>query len=546
MEKRSYRVLLLPFFMGLTVAAGILIGYFLSGSAEHTSSDDRGKLSDAKVNDILNYILDEYVDTLDATELEDEAISALLSRLDPHSSYIPATEFAQVNEQMEGNFDGIGVEFNIQKDTIMVVAAISGGPSEALGIQSGDRIVEIEGKQVAGVNITNEDVMKKLRGKKGTRVKVGIYRPGSGKSRLYYTIKRDKIPIYSLDAALMVDSQTGYIKISRFSATTFEEYLKAFEKLKNSGMQQMILDLRDNPGGYLNAAVDLCDEFLPNNHKIVYTEGKARKRENYDATSFGDFEKGKLVVLIDEGSASASEIVSGAIQDNDRGWIIGTRSFGKGLVQEEVQFEDGSALRLTVARYYTPSGRCIQRNYSNGSDAYYKEVIERMRGTSSDMKEKQGPDSLVFKTKSGRIVYGGGGITPDIEVDADTSSYSAYLAEIVSNGLINKFAFDLVDKSRKDFLKEYVNEKNFAARFDASPYLSNFYEFCKRNGIAPDQKAIQKSSKLMKQQLESLVGRALFGNDGYFAVRIKYDNVIAKAIDVMRNGNLAGMKQKNK
>jgi len=542
MENRSYRVLLLPFFMGLAIAAGILIGYFLSGSAEYAPSDGRAKLSDAKVNDILNFILDEYVDTLNATQLEDEAISALLSRLDPHSSYIPATEFAQINEQMEGNFDGIGVEFNIQKDTIMVVAAISGGPSEALGIQSGDRIVEIEGKQVAGVNITNEDVMKKLRGKKGTRVKVGIYRPGAGKPRLYYTITRDKIPIYSLDAALMLDSQTGYIKISRFSATTFEEYIKAFEKLNAAGMQQMILDLRDNPGGYLNAAVDLCDEFLPNAHKIVYTEGKARKRENYDATSFGDFEKGKLVVLIDEGSASASEIVSGAIQDNDRGWIIGTRSFGKGLVQEEVQFEDGSALRLTVARYYTPSGRCIQRNYSNGSDSYYKEVVERMRGTSSDKKENQAPDSLAFKTKAGRIVYGGGGITPDIEVDADTSGYSGYLAEIVSNGLINKFAFDLVDKSRKDLLKAYANERVFAAGFDASPYLSSFYEFCKRNGIAPDQQAIQKSGKLMKQQLESLVGRALYGNDGYFAVRIKYDNVVAKALDVMRNGNLAGMK----
>jgi carboxyl-terminal processing protease len=544
MEQRSYRVLLFPFLMGIAVAMGILIGYFLSGNPANTTSDGRAKLGDAKVNDILNYILDEYVDTLDATELEDEAISSLLSRLDPHSSYIPASDFEQINEQMEGNFDGIGIEFNIQKDTIMVVAAISGGPSEALGIQSGDRIVEIEGKQVAGVNITNEDVMKKLRGKKGTRVKVGIFRPGSGKSRLYYTITRNKIPIYSLDAAIMMDSKTGYIKISRFSATTFEEYIKAFEKLKNEGMQQMILDLRDNPGGYLNAAVDLCDEFLPNGQKIVYTKGKARKRENYDATSFGDFENGKLVVLIDEGSASASEIVSGAIQDNDRGWIIGTRSFGKGLVQEEVQFEDGSALRLTVARYYTPSGRCIQRNYSNGNDAYYKEVVERMRGTTSDQKEKQASDSLAFKTKSGRTVYGGGGITPDIEVDSDTSGYSGYLAEIVSNGLINKFAFDLVDKSRKDLMSRYANERIFALKFDASPYLSDFFEFCKRNGIPPDQLAIQKSGNLIKQQLESLIGRALFGNDGYFAVRTKYDNAIAKAIDVMRNGSLAGIKQK--
>lgn len=543
MEKRRYGVLLLPFYFGIAVALGILIGYFLHGSPLNKTSDGRTKLGDAKVNDILNYILDEYVDTLNASELEDEAISSLLSRLDPHSTYIPASDFEQMNEQMEGNFDGIGVEFNIQKDTIMVVAAISGGPSEALGIQSGDRIVEIEGKIVAGVSISNEDVMKKLRGRKGTRVKVGIFRPGSSKPILYYTITRNKIPIYSLDAAIMLDSKTGYIKISRFSATTFEEYTNAFEKLKNAGMQQMILDLRDNPGGYLNAAVDLCDEFLPSGQKIVYTKGKARKQENYNATSVGDFENGKLVVLIDEGSASASEIVSGAIQDNDRGWIIGTRSFGKGLVQEEVQFEDGSALRLTVARYYTPSGRCIQRNYANGTEAYYKEVAERMRGVDSVNQEKQIPDSLAFKTKAGRTVYGGGGITPDVEVNSDTSGYSGYLADIASKGLINKFAFDMVDKSRKELMRLYSNEKTFSGQFDASPYLGEFFEFCKRNGVAPDQLAIRKSGELIKQQLEALVGRALFGNDGFFAVRVKYDNAIAKAVDVLRNGRLTSVKQ---
>jgi carboxyl-terminal processing protease len=439
-----------------------------------------------------------------------------------------------MSEQLEGNFDGIGVEFNIQKDTIMVVAAISGGPSEALGIQSGDRIVEIEGKRVAGIHITNEDVMKKLRGKKGTRVKVGVYRPGR-KSLLRFEITRDKIPIYSVDASIMLDAQTGYIKISRFAATTFEEYQEAFKKLKSKGMQQLVLDLRDNPGGYLNAAVDLCDEFLPAGRKIVYTEGKARSREDYNASSTGEFESGALVVLIDEGSASASEIVSGAVQDNDRGWIIGKRSFGKGLVQEEVRFDDGSAMRLTIARYYTPSGRCIQRNYENGSDAYYQEIADRMRGNEKDTKSKV-KDSLAFKTKAGREVYGGGGISPDFEVDADTSGYSEYLAEVVSNGLINRFAFDRVDRTRKELKALYPDAAKFVAGFDASGLLPEFIAFCSRNGVKEDTQGAKASSRLIANQIEALIARALYGNEGYFCVQTKHDKSIAKAIETLRLG----------
>lgn len=542
MENRSLRILLLPFFMGLAIAFGILIGYFLPGNQTITSSE-KSTVSGDKVRDVLQYILDEYVDTLNAKQLQDDAITALLSKLDPHSSYIPASELEQMSEQLEGNFDGIGVEFNIQKDTIMVVAAISGGPSEALGIQSGDRIVEIEGKRVAGINITNEDVMKKLRGKKGTQVKVGIYRPGR-KSLLRFEIKRDKIPIYSVDAAIMLDAQTGYIKISRFAATTFEEYQQAFNKLKVKGMQQLVLDLRDNPGGYLNAAVDLCDEFLSAGKKIVYTEGKARSREDYNASSTGEFESGPLVVLIDEGSASASEIVSGAVQDNDRGWIIGKRSFGKGLVQEEVRFDDGSAMRLTIARYYTPSGRCIQRAYENGSEAYYQEIADRMRGNEKDTKTNS-KDSLVYKTKSGRKVYGGGGISPDIVVEADTSGYSEYLADVVSNGLINRFAFDRVDRTRKELKALYPNPSQFASNFDASGLLPEFIAFCSRNGVKEDAKGANTSARLIVNQIEALIARALYGNEGFFSVQTKHDKSVAKAIETLRSGKFVHAQANN-
>ncbi len=540
MQQRSIWVLLSPLILGVAIAIGIAIGYFLPGS-ETSGVQSKSIVSGDKVGDVLQYILDEYVDTLNAKQLQDDAITALLDRLDPHSSYIPASELEQMSEQLEGNFDGIGVEFNIQRDTIMVVAAISGGPSEALGIQSGDRIVEIEGKRVAGVHITNEDVMKKLRGKKNTRVRVGIYRPGR-KSIIPFTITRDKIPIYSVDAAIMLDAQTGYIKISRFAATTFEEYLKAFENLKSKGMKKLVLDLRDNPGGYLNAAVDLCDEFLAGGQKIVYTEGKSRARENYDATAEGEFETGALVVLIDEGSASASEIVSGAVQDNDRGWVIGKRSFGKGLVQEEVRFDDGSAMRLTIARYYTPSGRCIQRTYENGSDAYYQEIADRMRASEKNQNPKTSKDSLAFKTKTGRTVYGGGGITPDIEVASDTSGYSEYLANVVSKGLINRFAFERVDRTRKQLKTLYPDAAKFTAGFDASGLLPEFIAFCAKNGISPDAAGQRASAQLIIQQIEALIARAVYGNEGYFSVQTKHDKTVAKALEMMQSGKLVQVK----
>jgi carboxyl-terminal processing protease len=527
----------IPFFIGISIAFGVLIGYFLTGGGNQNNRYSISGKSD-KLRDVLNYISKEYVDTLNAAKLEEDAIVSLLQQLDPHSAYIPAQDLSAVSEQLEGNFDGIGVEFNIQKDTIMVVAAITGGPSESLGIQSGDRIVSIEGKVVAGKGIKNEDVIKKLRGKRGTKVNVGIYRPGQ-KGIRPYTITRGQIPIYSVDASYMVNDKTGYIKISRFAATTYDEYLKAFNQLKMNGMLNLILDLRDNPGGYLNTAVDLCDEFLSNGKKIVYTEGKARKHEDFKATARGGFETGNLAVLIDEGSASASEIVSGAVQDNDRGWIIGRRSFGKGLVQEEVKFQDGSAMRLTIARYYTPTGRCIQKPYEKGTDAYYHELLDRYdRGEMTQSDSTKFSDSVSYKTPSGRIVFGGGGIMPDVFVPADTGNYSPYLADIVSQGLMNRFAFGFTDGRRKELLSRYKNPQQFSRSFPVETVMGSFYDFVEKNGVKINDAGKSKSSRLLKEQLPALIARVLFGNSGFYTLINEHDPAMRKAIELVQSNKL--------
>jgi carboxyl-terminal processing protease len=420
----------------------------------------------------------------------------------------------------------------------MVVAAISGGPSESLGIQSGDRIVRVEKKNVAGTGIKNDDVIKLLRGKSGSKVKVGILRPGK-KSITEYEITRGKIPIYSVDASIMLDATTGYIKISRFGATTYDEYMKAFNELKLKGMNKLVLDLRDNPGGYLNAAVDICDEFLSKGNKIVYTQGKARKREDFDATAKGGFENGGLVVLIDEGSASASEIVSGAVQDNDRGWIIGRRSFGKGLVQEEVRFDDGSAMRLTIARYYTPSGRSIQKPYDKGNDAYYHELSERYQKPDSTQKtNEKDKKSVAFKTPSGRKVYGGGGITPDIEIPIDTIGYTPLLSEVASKGLMNRFAFEYTDGKREILKNQYKNGEQFALGFNAVSLLPAFNLFIQKNGIKPNDAAFRISSQIIERQLKALIARAVFGNTGFYAVLNKYDSGVKKALEILKSNKL--------
>ena len=424
----------LPLIIALAVVGGILIGKQmrqpLPGNNKFLFSFKQNQFS--KINDIINLINDEYVDTVNDKELVESAIKAMLENLDPHSTYIPAEDLKAYTEPLEGGFDGIGIEFHIQNDTIMVVAAVSGGPSEQLGIQSGDRIVAVEGKSVASIGIRNEDVLRMLRGKSGTKVNISVLRKGVDKI-VDYEITRDKIPINSLDASYMITDNIGYIRISQFGQHTYEEYQGAFMQLTEKGMTKLILDLRDNPGGYLQTAVKIADEFLPENKLIVYTKGKSRPHENYLASSRGLFQEGEMVVLIDEGSASASEIVAGALQDWDRATIIGRRSFGKGLVQEQNSLPDGSALRLTIARYYTPTGRSIQKPYAEGYGEYVKELFERRAHGELEFADSiHFADSLKFTTPGGKTVYGGGGIMPDIFVPLDTSFVSTFYSEVFS------------------------------------------------------------------------------------------------------------------
>jgi carboxyl-terminal processing protease len=526
------KTIYLPIVFAIILCLGIFIGTRLNHYAIRKSFFSSNITPFNKLSEVVNYINQEYVDTVNNKKLAESSIEAMLQSLDPHSSYIPAEELQAVNEPLEGNFDGIGVEFHIQSDTIMVVTPISGGPSELLGIQPGDRIVKIEGKNVAGVKINNTDVMQKLRGPGGTKVKISIYRKNQ-KKLVDYTITRGKIPIYSIEASYMVDDKTGYIKLSRFAATTYKEYLEAFATLKAEGLQSLILDMRGNPGGFLNAATQIADEFLDNKKLIVYTQGRARPKSSYYATEAGGFEKGKLIVLIDEGSASASEIVAGAVQDWDRATIIGRRSFGKGLVQEQSLFPDGSALRLTVARYYTPTGRSIQKSYKGGVEAYNNELYLRMKkGEFESADSIKFADSLSFKTPGGKTVYGGGGIMPDIFVPLDTMGTSSYFSNVINKGLISQFTFDFVDRNRT-MLRSFKSFKEYNHAFQVNDNILNeFIVYAESNGVLKDTKGIIKSGSIIKTQIKANIARQLWKNQGFYPVIQEIDNTLKKALEV--------------
>jgi carboxyl-terminal processing protease len=518
-----------PFIYGVLIALGILIGiWFKPAGSSQSLLGGRNKFSE-----LLNIINKAYVDTVNMEELEEKTINDLLTTLDPHSVYIPAKDLQAANEQLEGNFEGIGVEFNIINDTIMVVSALNGGPSQELGIQAGDRIIEVDHKPVAGVGINNEKVFKLLRGPKGSVVSVTILRPDTHK-KIPYEIKRNTIPIYSVDVNMMLDEQTGYIKISRFAAHTHKEFEDAFKHLILLGMQNLVIDLRGNPGGYLTAATEISDEFLSNDKMIVYTEGRAQPRSEYRAEKEGFFEKGKLIVLIDEGSASASEIVSGAIQDWDRGVIVGRRSFGKGLVQEPFDLRDGSQVRLTIARYYTPSGRSIQKPYDIGYEAYEEDIMHRFEsGELEDSTKVFKGDTVIYRTTNGRIVYGGGGIMPDVFVPIDTTYRSAYLTRVQSEGLLNQFAYTYVDSHRKQ-LKAYPDVQAFTNRFNEDLFPA-FVAFAAGKDVKGSEKDMQRSGAHINRQLKALIARQLWRDNGYFTVTNTYDRTVQKALGVMNN-----------
>jgi carboxyl-terminal processing protease len=536
-EKKWNHKIYLPIFFALVFVAGLFLGIkfipVISGNSSGKAlSFGIGKYD--KLNDVLNYIQDSYVDTMSRKKLTEEAISSLLDKLDPHSVYISAEEFNDANDPLLGSFDGIGVEFRIQRDSITVMNAVPGGPSEGIGVLAGDRIVKVDGKNVAGIKINNTDVMKKLKGKRGTKVKISVFRRGI-KKLIDFNITRGVIPTYSLDIAYMLTKNIGYIKLSKFSATTHEEFVNALQKLKNKGMTKLVLDLRDNGGGYLQAAIDVADEFLEENKLIVYTKGAHRSKTTVTATSEGNFEKGQLVILINEFTASASEIVSGAIQDNDRGVIIGRRSFGKGLVQEQLKLYDGSAIRLTVARYYTPTGRCIQRSYKEGTEEYYSEFYEHLLDTTSGNADTTKiPDSLKFKTPKGKIVYGGGGIKPDVFIPVGKDEGSHYFISIFNKGLILQYTFDYTDKNRATIRNTYKNAQTYIKGFSITDAtFADFMAYAEKNGIKKDDKNIAALSSYIKTYLKAYIGRNIYSDEGFYPVLKETDYTLQKAIGVL-------------
>ena len=503
-----------PILYSILIVIGILIGNSIN-------SDLNTNLEESKINRILKLIDQHYVDTLDKN-FEEKMINLIIKDLDPHTSYIPKKEYKNVNENMSGEFSGIGIEFNLINDTIVVVSPISNGPSEKLGIISGDRIIKIDGENFAGIGLENNDVVNNLRGKKGTYVIVEIKRSKT-KELIEFKIKREQIPIYSVDASIMLDNKNGYVKINRFSATTIEEFDKAIRKLKALKMDNLILDLRDNPGGYLNAAASISDEFLKKNELIVFTEGRNRKKNEIFASSNGKLEDIEIVILINEGSASASEIIAGAIQDNDRGRIVGRRSFGKGLVQEEIRLDDGTAIRLTTQRYYTPSGRCIQKEYGNSKKDYYLEQYLR--------KDSMIKDTVKFLTKEGRVVYGGGGITPDHLIARDTTLDYRNINYYFSKGIISEFCIKYSEKNSSRIKNNLSTNINFI-KSEKKLIIEEFLKFVDDNERITLK---ENEKKYLSIELQARVWRNLYGKENYYQIKSSNDIYIEKAINILSN-----------
>ncbi|HNW74174.1 MAG: S41 family peptidase [Bacteroidales bacterium] len=529
MEKRYNPYL--PVWFALVLIGGVIIGIVLA-----TRSGNLGafRSSGDKIPQVLKYVEDNYVDTVSGKALEEKAISGLLEKLDPHSVFITAEEFHEANDPLLGSFEGIGVQFRIENDTVTVIIPVAGGPSEKLGIRAGDRIVKVDGQNIAGIRITTNDVMRKLKGPKGTQVEVSIFRRGV-RELLDFVITRDVIPTYSLDIAYMAAPGIGYIRLNNFSATTAEEVHNALQSLKESGMKKLILDLRGNGGGYLQAAVNVSDEFLPKSKLIVYTQGMHHPREVFNATADGIFEQGELLVLVDEGSASASEIVAGAVQDNDRGILMGRRTYGKGLVQEQLDFKDGSALRLTVARYYTPTGRCIQRSYKDGIENYNNDFYLRfMNGELEHPDSIKFPDSLKYRTPKGKIVYGGGGIMPDIYIPVERDSTLNYYTRCINKGLIYQFAFDYTDRNRSR-LSEFKNIDRFDEGFVVTDALyQDFVRYAETKGVRRPEKNPSKSDRYIKTMLKAYIGRNILDNEGFFPILNTIDPGFLKAIEMLK------------
>lgn len=503
-EKSGWN-LAIPLVLCLGLAIGLVVGSRMSGGSPRNSSD--------KFREVLDLINTNYVDEVGDGKVMDETIEFLLSKLDPHSVYIPASDREQANEDLRGNYEGIGVEFTIFRDTLTVVSALSGGPSEEVGIRSGDKIVKVDSQNIAGIGLKNDDVFKLLKGPRGSTVNITVLRR---QEKLEFAITRDKIPQYSVDASYMINPSTGYIKVSRFSATTFDEFQEASAALREKGMKSLILDLQGNPGGYMGEAISMADEFLPGDMRIVYTKGKNPDfDQTANSTTSGAFEKGELIVLINEGTASAAEIVAGALQDNDRALLVGRRSFGKGLVQNPFSLDDGSELRLTISRYYTPSGRSIQKPY--GDDQAYAEDLDKRFKTGEffHADSVRFNDSLRFKTRTGRTVYGGGGIMPDYFVPLDTASGSAYLNELYFASAIQEYSMQYVARNRSQL--ESIGMDQFVGNFQVNDEMLNaLVATGTRAGVEPNRSDLERNKKVFQVHIKAQIARKIWGNTAFY------------------------------
>lgn len=520
----------IPLICGVCIGVGILIGTVISPG----TPEGAGMSPYDKIKAVLGYVEKNYVDTVNANNLVDLSLVDILQHLDPHSGYYTAQEVIEMNEPLQGNFSGVGVEYNIIHDTVVVVNVIRGGPAQTAGLLTGDRLIAADGANITGDSAVEQIVKRRLRGVAGSVVNVSYVRPGSSAAK-QVKITRGSIPIYSVESSYMLNANTGYIRLTRFAETSYDEFMKAADTLRQQGMTKLVFDLRSNGGGLLDAAVKICDEFLPEGQMIVYTKGRADGEDKIMATSKGTLEKVELAILIDENSASASEIVSGAIQDNDRGVIIGRRSFGKGLVQEEKQLADGSAFRLTIARYYTPTGRCIQKSYAHGLDDYEQDAARRYKnGELLHADSIHFPDSLKFKTPKGKIVYGGGGIMPDIFVPLDTSGNSEYLNDLYYGDVFTLWALDFGRGEGQSWVKKGFN--SFRADFTVTDkHVQEFYSLSERNGIKADEAGRRQSGALVRRYMKSYAARILFGDIGYYPIWNDDDPVIEAAVVALGN-----------
>ncbi len=533
--QNSNATIRLPMLLGITLAGGMLIGATFFGGTKSLNNIGRGY---TKYREILQLIENNYVDTVNTDELVDFSIEKMLEKLDPHTAYINPQDAVAARSQLEGGFDGIGVEFNIYKDTVYVVTPLAGGPSEAVGIQSGDKIIKVDDKPLSGPKLENGAVFKALRGKRNTDVKLTILRKDD-KQPKEFTVTRDRIPTYSVDAAYMIDAKTGYIKVNRFSETTYDEFKTALASLKAKGMTQLMMDLRNNPGGYMDRATNLADEFISGNKLLVYTDGKDNR---YDRKTFarttGQFEEGPVVVLVDEGSASASEIVAGALQDHDRALIAGRRSFGKGLVQMPVTLSDGSELRLTISRYYTPSGRSIQKPYKPGQEGDYEKDLDQRskRGEYYIADSIKNDPKLKFKTDGGRIVYGGGGITPDYFIPRDSTWQTAYLIQLYGKNIVREFAMEYANDNRKKLEKMSFDEFNRTVTI-TDEQMNRLVKDATAEGVKFNEKEYARSKNYIRNQIKALVARSVYQknnkagqNNEFFQVIGQTDDTYQKAL----------------